>query len=166
MKLARNDSVVIVVSSLMVLMTNQVPNVSQSCDHVFMVSLCGIDVIVHTRKVLRRHLHKSTWFYVHVIIKRMRKQWIPGALSPILRAWVRGYVCVGLVCGCVLGVCVCVCVCVCVWVCVGVCWVRVCVVLTICYSAHYLLQCSLQTTEQLFSSPVRRCSASHVVWQL
>ena len=54
-----------------------------------MVSLCGIDVIVYTWKVLRHHLHKSTWFCV--TIKRMHKQWIPGALFPLLRAWVRGY---------------------------------------------------------------------------
>ena len=54
-----------------------------------MVSLCGIDVIVYTRKVLRHHLHKSTWFCV--TINRMHKQWIPGALFPLLRAWVRGY---------------------------------------------------------------------------
>ena len=87
-KLARDDSVVIVVSSLMALMTDQVPNMkSQSCDHVFVVSLCGIDVIVYTWIVLQRHLHKSMWFYV--IIKRMSKQWIPGALFPLLRAWVR-----------------------------------------------------------------------------
>ena len=83
-KLARDDdSIVIVVSSLMVLMTDQAPNVSQSCEYVFVVSLCGINVIVYTRKVLRRHLHKSTWFYVIITIKRMRKQWIPGALFPL-----------------------------------------------------------------------------------
>ena len=45
-----------------------------------MVLLCGIDVIVHAWKVLRSHLHKSTWFYV--IIERMHKQWMLGALSP------------------------------------------------------------------------------------
>ena len=84
-KLARDDSVVIVVSSLMALTSSK--RESQSCDHVFVVSLCGMDVIVYTRKVLRRHLHKSTWFYV--IIERMRKQWTPRALFPLLRAWVR-----------------------------------------------------------------------------
>ena len=80
-KLVRNDSVVIVVSSLMTLMTDQVPSVheSESCDHV-VVLLCGINITVHARKVLRCHLHKSIRFYV--IIKRMRKQWIPGTLSP------------------------------------------------------------------------------------
>ena len=86
-KLARDHSLVIVVSSLMALMTDQVPSVraiKSSCVN----SLCGIDVIVYTWKILRRHLHKSTWFYL--IIKRMRKQWIPGALFSPLRAWVRG----------------------------------------------------------------------------
>ena len=51
-KLARDDSVVIVVSSLIVLMTDQVPNVSHSCDHGFVETSSS-----HTRKVLRRHLH-------------------------------------------------------------------------------------------------------------
>ena len=74
-KLARDHSVVIVVSSLMALMTDQVPSVRAIKS---VNSLCGIDVIVYAWKILRRHLHKSTWFYV--IIKRMRKQWIPGAL--------------------------------------------------------------------------------------
>ena len=89
-KVARDDSVVIVVSSLMVLMTDQVPNVRAKAAIInfFVVSLCGIDIIVHTRKVLRRHLHKSTWFYV--IIKHIRKHWIPGALFPLLRTWVQG----------------------------------------------------------------------------
>ena len=54
------------------------PSSKRESDQVFANSLCGIDVIVYTWKILRRHLHKSTWFYV--IIKRMRKQWIPGAL--------------------------------------------------------------------------------------
>ena len=78
-KLAQDDNVV---PSLMALMTDpSSKRESESCDHVFVVSLPGIDIIVHTRKVLRHHLHKSTWFYV--IIKHMCKQWIlGGTLSP------------------------------------------------------------------------------------
>ena len=68
-KLARDGSVVIIPHGTDDRLSSK--RESQSCDHVFVVTLRGIDVIVHTRKGLRRRLHKH-----------MRKQWIPGTLSP------------------------------------------------------------------------------------
>ena len=49
-KLTQDGSVVIAVSSLMALMTDQVPSLRVKA--VIMSLLCGIDVIVHAQKVL------------------------------------------------------------------------------------------------------------------